>query len=116
MILSYGFWQRRFGGDPGVIGKTLILSGNSFEIVGVTPAGFSLTKEIMPAVNAIERADVFLPLPMAASARTNRGNEDFNIFARLKPGITLAQAQADMDLIAARMKQQYPESYPPHGG
>ncbi len=116
VILSYGFWQRRFGGDPGVIGKTLILSGNSFEIVGVTPAGFSLTKEIMPAVNAIERADVFLPLPMAASARTNRGNEDFNIFARLKPGITLAQAQADMDLIAARMKQQYPESYPPHGG
>ncbi|MGE0130002.1 MAG: ABC transporter permease [Blastocatellales bacterium] len=116
VILSYGFWQRRFGGDQGVIGKTLILSGNNFEIVGVMPAGFSLNKEVMPAVNAIERADVFLPLPMPESARTNRGNEDFNIFARLKPGVTVSQAQADMDLLAAQMKQQYPENYPPHGG
>jgi predicted permease len=116
VILSYGFWQRRFGGDTRVIGKKLILSGNSFEIVGVMPPGFSLTREVMLTVNAIERADVLLPLPMAESARTNRGNEDFNIFARLKPGVTVAQAQADMDLIAARMKQQYPESYPPHGG
>jgi predicted permease len=116
VILSYGFWQRRFGGDPGVIGKTLILSGNNFEIVGVMPAEFSLTKEVMLTVNAIEKADILLPLPMSESARANRGNEDFNIFARLKPGVTVAQAQADMDLIAGRMKQQYPENYPPHGG
>jgi putative ABC transport system permease protein len=116
VILSHGFWQRRFGGDPGVIGKTLILSGNNFEIVGVMPPGFSLTKEVMLTVNAIERADLLLPLPMAETAQTNRGNEDFNIFAKLKPGISVAQAQADMDLIAARMKQQYQENYPPHGG
>jgi predicted permease len=116
VVLSHGFWQRRFGGDPGVIGQKLILSGNSFEIVGVAPPGFSLTKEVMLTVNAIDRADLLLPLPMSESARTNRGNEDFNIFAKLKPGITVAQAQADMDLIAARMKQQYPGNYPPHGG
>ena len=70
----------------------------------------------MPAVNAIERADLFLPLPMPESARANRGNEDFNIFGKLKPGISVAQAQSDMDVIAGRMKQQYPESYPSHGG
>jgi predicted permease len=116
VILSHGFWQRRFGGDPGVIGKTLILSGANFEIVGVTPAEFSLTREVLLTVNAIEKADIFLPLPMSESARANRGNEDFNIFARLKPGVTVAQAQADMDLIAGRMKQQYPENYPPQGG
>jgi len=116
VILSYGFWQRRFGGDPGVIGKTLILSGNGFEIVGVMSPGFSLTKEVMLTVNAIEKADLLLPLPMAETARTNRGNEDFNIFAKLKPGISVALAQADMDLIAGRMKRQYPENYPPHGG
>ncbi|MGH9854004.1 MAG: ABC transporter permease, partial [Blastocatellia bacterium] len=116
VILSYGFWQRRFGGDPGVIGQKLILSGNSMEIVGVMQPGFSLTKEVMLTVNAIERADLLLPLPMSESARTNRGNEDFNIFAKLKPGITVAQAQADMDLLTGRMKQQYPENYPPHGG
>jgi predicted permease len=116
VILSYGFWQRRFGGDPGVVGKSLIMSGNSFEIVGVMPPSFSLTREVMLTVNAIERADLLLPLPMGEGARTNRGNEDFNIFAKLKPGISVAQAQADMDLIAARMKQQYPENYPPTGG
>src|SRR5215813_13035709 len=116
VILSHGFWRRRFGGDQQVIGKTLILSGASFEIVGVMPPGFSLTKEVMLTVNAIERADVLLPLPMGDGARTNRGNEDFNIFAKLKPGVSLAQAQADMDVIAGRMKRQYPENYPAHGG
>ncbi len=116
VILSHGFWRRRFGGDPQVIGKTLVLSGSSFEIVGVMQPGFSLTKEVMLTVNAIERADVLLPLPMSDGARTNRGNEDFNIFAKLKPGVSLAQAQADMDVIAGRMKQRYPENYPAHGG
>jgi predicted permease len=116
VILSHGFWRRRFGGDPQVIGKTLVLSGSSFEIVGVMQPGFSLTKEVMLTVNAIERADVLLPLPMSEGARTNRGNEDFNIFAKLKPGVSLAQAQADMEVIAGRMKQRYPENYPAHGG
>src|SRR5215470_1892617 len=116
VILSHGFWLRRFGGDPQVIGKTLILSGNNFEIVGVMPPGFSLTKEVMLTVNAIEKADLLLPLPMSETAQANRGNEDFNIFAKLKPGVTVAEAQAEMDLIAARMKQRYPENYPPHGG
>jgi predicted permease len=115
VILSHGFWRRLFGGDPQVIGKTLVLSGSSFEIVGVMQPGFSLTKEVMLTVNAIERADVLLPLPMSEGARTNRGNEDFNIFAKLKPGVSLAQAQADMDVIAGRMKQRYPENYPAHG-
>jgi ABC-type antimicrobial peptide transport system permease subunit len=70
----------------------------------------------MPAVNGIQNADLLVPLPLSESARSNRGNEDFNIFARLKPGITIAQAQAEMDIIADRMKQQYPASYPPSGG
>src|SRR5262252_4884228 len=116
VILSHGFWRRRFGGDPQVIGKTLVLSGSSFEIIGVMQPGFSLTKEVMLTVNAIEMADVLLPLAMSEGARTDRGNEDFNIFAKLKPGISLAQAQADMDVIAGRMKQRYPENYPEHGG
>jgi predicted permease len=116
VILSHGFWQRRFGSDPEVLGKTLILNGNTFTVVGVMPADFSLNKEVMPAVNAIDRADLLLPLPMSESARMNRGNEDFNIFARLKPGVTVTQAQAEMDVIAERMKQGYPGNYPPHGG
>ncbi|HEX9003312.1 MAG TPA: ABC transporter permease, partial [Blastocatellia bacterium] len=116
VILSYGFWQRRFSSDPNAVGKTLALNGNNFTIVGVMPPGFSLTREVMLTVNAIERADLLLPLPMGETARTNRGNEDFNIFAKLKPGVTVAQAQADMDLLTARLKQDFPANYPPNGG
>ena len=116
VILGYGFWQRYFGGDHGVIGRTLTLNGNNSTVVGVMPAEFSLNKEVMPAVNGIQNADLLVPLPLSESARSNRGNEDFNIFARLKPGITIAQAQADLDIIADRMKQQYPANYPPSGG
>jgi len=116
VILGYGFWQRYFGGDHGVIGRTLTLNGNNSTVVGVMPAEFSLNKEVMPAVNGIQNADLLVPLPLSESARSNRGNEDFNIFARLKRGITIAQAQADMDIIADGMKQQYPANYPPSGG
>ncbi|MBK9316613.1 MAG: ABC transporter permease [Acidobacteria bacterium] len=115
-ILSNRFWQSRFGSDAGIVGQTMTLNGNSFEIVGVLPADFSFDKEVMPAVNAIQNADIFLPLPMSETAQSIRTNEDFNIFAKLKPGISVAQAQADMNLIAGRMKEQYPEVYPPHGG
>lgn len=116
VILSYGFWQRHFGGDQAIIGNTLTLNGSAFAIVGVMPSGFSLNKEVMPAVNGIQNAEVLLPLPFSKSARANRGNEDFNIFARLKPGISILQAQSEMDLIAERMKEQYPANYPPSGG
>ncbi|MFN0109874.1 MAG: ABC transporter permease [Blastocatellia bacterium] len=116
VILSHGFWQRRYGGDKAVIGQSLILNGNTFVIAGVVSPEFTLTNDVMPAVNAIGRADVFLPLPMNEAARSNRGNEDFNIFGKLKSGVGHKQAQADMDLIAARMKQDFPKNYPPSGG
>ncbi|MBD0369665.1 MAG: ABC transporter permease [Pyrinomonadaceae bacterium] len=116
VILSHGFWQRHFGSDAGVIGKTLVLNGNTFQIVGVMTPDFTLDKEVMPAVNAIERADVLLPLPLNEAGRTDRDHEDFNIFAKLKTGVTQHRAQAEMDVIAERMKRQYPDNYPPHGG
>jgi predicted permease len=116
VILCYGFWQRYFGGDRDVIGKTLTMNGNDYTVVGVMPASFTLNKEVMPAVNGIQNADLLVSLPLSETARANRGNEDFNIFARLRPGISIPQAQAEMDLIADRMKQQYPANYPAHGG
>jgi len=116
VLLSYRFWQRYFGGDQEVLGKTLALNGNDFQIVGVMSREFSLNKEVMPAVNGIQTADLIIPLPLPDSARSNRGNEDFNIFGKLKPGVSIAQAQAEMDVIADRMKQQYPSNYPAEGG
>jgi predicted permease len=115
VILSHGFWQRRFGSDPDVIGKTLTLNDKSFAIVGVMAADFSLTKEVMPTLNGIQKSDVLLPLPMSDADRSSRGGEDFNIFARVKPGVTFAQAQAEMDALAEQMKKQYPDNYPPDG-
>lgn len=115
VILSHGFWQRRFGSDPDVVGKTLTLNDKGYTIVGVMAADFSLNREVMPTLNGIQRSDVLLPLPVSESDRTNRGGEDFNILARMKPGINAAQAQADMDGLAEQMKQQYPENYPAEG-
>lgn len=115
VILSNSFWQRRFGSDAGVIGRTLTLNDQNFTIVGVMPAGFSLSREIMPTVNGIQKVDVLLPLPVSDADRTKRGGEDYNIFAKLKPGVTGVRAQAEMDGIAEQMKRQYPEFYPANG-
>jgi len=116
VLLTYGFWQRRFGGDPSVLGKTLTLSGNSVPIVGVLSRDFVFDKDVMPAVNSVQRIELILPLPVAASARGNRDGEDFNLFASLKPGVTLASAQSQMETIAARMRQEYPAFYPANSG
>ena len=116
VILSNGFWKRRFGSDPSVVGRSLTLNGNAFTIVGVMAADFVFNKEIMPAVNGIQNVDFLLPLALNETARTNRGGEDFNIFAKLKPGVTMERAQADMNVLAARMKKDYPQNYPPNGG
>jgi predicted permease len=116
VILSNGFWKRRFGSEPSVVGRSLTLNGNSFTIVGVMAADFVFNKEIMPAVNGIQNVDFLLPLALNETARANRGGEDFNIFAKLKPGVTMEKAQADMNVLAARMKKDYPQNYPPNGG
>ena len=70
VILSNGFWKRRFGSDPSVVGKSLTLNGNTFTIVGVMAADFVFNKEIMPAVNGIQNVDLLLPLPLNETARS----------------------------------------------
>ncbi|MFN8654666.1 MAG: ABC transporter permease [Gemmatimonadales bacterium] len=116
VILTHGFWQRRFGGDSEVVGKTLTLNGNPWTVVGVLPRNFPFDREVLPAVNGIRSVDFLIPLPLPPSARSKRDGEDFNLYARLRPGVTFAQAQAAMDRRAAEMKRDYPASYPPHGG
>jgi predicted permease len=116
VILAYGFWQRRFAGDASVVGKTLTLNGTNLTVVGVMPQDFTFNKEVVPTVNGIQQADLMLPLPLSPSARNNRDGEDYNVFAMLKPGVSVARAQAEMNGIAARMKQQYAANYPPNGG
>jgi predicted permease len=116
VILTHGYWQRRFGGDRGVIGKTLLLNGTSVTIAGVMAERFSFDKEVMPAVNGIQRVDLLLPLPLPASAQGVRDREDYNVFAKLRPNATLERAQPELDALATRMKQRFPASYPANGG
>jgi predicted permease len=116
VILSNGYWQRRFGGDRGVLGKTLLLNGTPVTIAGVMREEFSFNKDVLPAVNGVQRVDLLLPLPLPASAQGIRDREDYNVFGKLRPGATLHRAQAELDALAARMKQQYPASYPANGG
>ena len=116
VILSHAFWRRMFGGDPGILGKTLTLNGfgtgagesrNQFEVVGVLEPDFLLNDEIMPTVAGIRQMDVFLPLPFAAdTVTTRRGDENFNVMARLKPDVTMAQAKSDVAAIAGRIREK----------
>jgi predicted permease len=115
-ILSYGSWTRRFGGDPRGIGRSLTLDGRVYNIIGVMPRSFSLPREVLPTLGGAEDADVLLPLPLAAAAAQNRGREDYNVIGKLKRGVTLAQAQAEMDTITARLRRDHPDVYPPNGG
>ena len=115
VILSYGFWKRAFNADPAVVGTTIVLNGfgpgggdakNQFAIAGVLRPDFLLNAEIMPTVASIQQMDVFVPLPLAADAVNRRGDENYNLMARLKPGVTLAQARADVAAIAARIREK----------
>jgi len=116
VVLSHGFWKRAFGGDPNIVGRTITLSNlgvpgtgdtkNQFEVVGVLGPGFLLNGEMMPTVASIQQMDIFLPLAFARDPATLRGDENYNIMARLKPGVTVAQADADVAAIAARIREK----------
>ncbi len=115
-VLSYGTWARRFASDPGVLGRKIILNGMPYEIVGVMPRSFSLPREVMPTLDGAEQAEILLPLPLPADAAQNRDHEDYNILGKLKPGVSVQQAQVEMDAITTRLRKEFPEVYPPNGG
>src|SRR5262245_14614548 len=99
-ILSYAYWQRRFGGDPAIIGQSLTLGGRSWQVIGVMPAGFKL----------LSKADVLLPRALNVQRiLANRGGEDVGfIFGRLKLGVTPEQARSDLDTILRRIRAANP--------
>jgi len=115
-ILSHGMWVRRFGSDPHAIGKSLTINGSTYQVVGVLPASFSLPREVLPTLGGAEQAEILLPLPLAADAAQNRDHEDYNILAKLRRGVTLQQAQAEMDTITAGLRRDHPANYPANGG
>jgi putative ABC transport system permease protein len=101
IILSYRLWQRRFNGDPQVLGKPILLDGQSFTIVGVMPASFQF------APFWATHAELWTPLAFGDRLH-DRGGNSLRIFARMKPGVTLASARAEVAAITGRLEAQYP--------
>ena len=105
-ILSERIWKRLFNADPGVVGKTIVLNGNPFIVAGVLQNSFVLSDEVMPSETPMDKMDIFAPLPLAADAAKSRGDENYNIMVRLKPGVSVKQAQADIGVIASRIREK----------
>src|SRR5438093_2928765 len=100
-ILSYGFWQRRFGAEESVLGKPIALNNQSFTVIGVTPANTQFRTV----------ADVFVPIGLSAERFRLRGRDPgVGVVARLKPAVSIAQAESELNAIAARLEQAYPDT------
>jgi predicted permease len=106
VVLTYGFWQREFASDPNIVGRAITLDGHPHTVVGVLSPGFRLNHEVISTVAGIEKPELFMPPPDEARKPNNYGSENYNILARLKPGVTMEQAQSDIDVIAARLRQE----------
>src|SRR5262249_9357542 len=111
LILSYGYWQHAFGGDPAIIGRRFQMNDRTHVVVGVLP----------PVPQFPQENDVYMPTSACPfrSADTfiaNRNSRMMGVLGRLKSGVSLQNAQADLNVIANRLQDQYPDSYPKTGG
>ncbi len=96
-LISYGFWSRRLGSDPSAIGKTITLNDHAYSIIGILPRGFSYPY----------RAEVWMPQTFD---RNNGVSHGLNVQARLSEGVSIAQAQAELDTIASRLAAEFPDT------
>ena len=110
VVISYALWQRRYNGDRGIIGRTVSMSGQNaaasasdvkYEVVGVAPAPFVfLSRDI----------DYWIPMQFSPEEAANRGNHFMDVVARLKPGVSIEAADSDIEAIASRLSEQYPDT------
>jgi predicted permease len=107
VVITDGFWKRRFGASPTVLGKSLTLNGLNCSVIGVLPASVTLRRD----------AEVYLPIELYTSVelRNRDSHPGINVIARLKPGVTLANAQAEIAAIAGRLALEYPKTNAGHG-
>ncbi len=101
VVLSHGFWQRRFGGDPKIIDQTITLSGRIYTVIGVMPATFSF--------GGSETA-LWTPMGFTSDDAQNHGGHFLSAIGQLKPGATLEQARSEMSAIAGQLAQEYPDA------
>ena len=110
VVISHALWQRRYGGDPGIVGRSISMTGQNaassasdvkYEVVGVAPPSFVfLDREI----------GYWIPMHFSPAEAADRGNHSLSVVARLKPGVSVEAADSDMDAIARRLSEQYPQT------
>jgi putative ABC transport system permease protein len=102
-ILDHAFWQSRFGGDPGVVGRTLRLDGKPTEVIGVMPAGFQCPY-------AIQGVELYVPLALSPERAEARGDWYLSVLGRLRPGVSLKEAETEIETLAQALEQAHPEA------
>src|SRR5262249_52084311 len=100
VLLSYGFWQRNFAGDRSVVGRTIMLDGTTASVIGVLPKEFQFPR--------LGNVSIWAPIDRLDRSRQQRGNHWLNVVARLKDGVTLRVASADMSAIMGELAREYP--------
>jgi predicted permease len=101
-VLTYGMWQRRFGGDPNIVGQSLTINGDNYTVVGVLPASFQF---------ALRNADLWRPYQPTDNQLTRRFMHGTNLIGRLKPGVSEGEAQSELSVIAKRIEQEHKQSH-----
>ena len=97
VLLSESFWRTRFGGDRAIVGRSILLNLRPYTVIGV-----------IPAPSFLEEIQVWMPLAWTPRDRAERANHNYRAVGKLKPGVPLAQAQAELDAVSRRLEQQYP--------
>ena len=110
LVVSHSFWQRQFGGDPALVGKTVLLNNNSFTVIGIAPEGFTGT-------DLGRSPEIFVPMQMSAQLgfeqgfTTNRAIRQFSIIGRLNSNVSEAQAHASLNILAQQLATAYPDTW-----
>lgn len=110
LVISHKLWQKRFAGDPSLIGKTVFLNNNNFTIIGITPESFTGT-------DLGRSPEIFVPMQMYVQVGlepgfiTNRGTRTFSVLGRLKPGVSEDQAHASLNMLAGQLAAAYPDNW-----
>jgi len=113
-VLGHGLWQRRFGSDPGILGRSLVLNGQSHTVVGVLGPDFDGGNA--PAHGWFMGCDVFLPISYFPNKKgLARGETEILVLGRLRPGVDASQAGTDMAVVARRLEQAYPDTHAGRG-
>ncbi|MGH9363610.1 MAG: ABC transporter permease, partial [Thermoanaerobaculia bacterium] len=107
VVLSHALWQRRFGSDPRVVGRKLVIDEQPFLVVGVLPRDFYFRRK---------GRDLWMPLAVDRGALAPRDDRWMEVYARVKPGLSLERARADLARVATQFQQEHPEAYPAQSG